>query len=58
MSKRMDGRAPDQLRTIRLLTDFTENPLASVLCEFGNTKVLCTVCLEEGVPRFLQAAAG
>jgi len=54
MSKRMDGRAPDQLRPVRLLTDFTENPLASVLCEFGGTKVLCTVCLEEAVPRFLQ----
>jgi ribonuclease PH len=54
MRKRMDGRAPDQLRPVRLLPDFTENPLASVLCEFGATKVLCTVCLEEGVPRFLQ----
>ena len=49
---RSDGRAPDQLRSIRLLTDFTENPLASVLCEFGSTKVLCTVCNEEAVPRF------
>jgi ribonuclease PH len=54
MKKRMDGRAPDQLRPVRLLPDFTENPLASVLCEFGATKVLCTVCLEESVPRFLQ----
>jgi ribonuclease PH len=54
ITKRMDGRAPDQLRAIRLLTDFTENPLASVLCEFGATKVLCTVCVEETVPRFLQ----
>jgi ribonuclease PH len=54
MKKRIDGRAPDQLRPVRLLTDFTENPLASVLCEFGATKVLCTVCLEESVPRFLQ----
>jgi ribonuclease PH len=53
VSKRLDGRAPDQLRAVRLLPDFTENPLASVLCEFGATKVLCTVCLEEGVPRFL-----
>jgi ribonuclease PH len=54
MKKRMDGRALDQLRPVRLLPDFTENPLASVLCEFGATKVLCTVCLEEGVPRFLS----
>jgi len=51
--KRMDGRAPEQLRTVRLITDFTDNPLASVLCEFGATKVLCTVCAEESVPRFL-----
>jgi len=54
MTKRLDGRAPDQLRPVRLLTDFTENPLASVLCEFGGTKVLCTVCLEAAVPRFLH----
>ena len=52
--KRMDGRAPDELRPVRLLTDFTENPLASVVCEFGKTKVLCTVCSEESVPRFLK----
>ncbi len=52
--KRIDGRLPDQLRPIRLLPDFTDNPLASVLCEFGATKVLCTVCVEETVPRFLQ----
>ena len=49
---RSDGRAPDQLRPVRLLTNFTENPLASVLCEFGATKVLCTVSNEESVPRF------
>jgi len=55
--KRMDGRAPDQLRTVRLITDFTDNPLASVLCEFGATKVLCTVCAEESVPRFLYGQA-
>jgi len=49
---RSNGRAPDQLRPVRLLTNFTENPLASVLCEFGATKVLCTVSNEETVPRF------
>ncbi len=49
---RSDGRRPDQLRPVQLLTNFTENPLASVLCEFGATKVLCTVSSEETVPRF------
>jgi len=53
---RSDGRAPDELRPLRLVTDFTENPLGSVLCEMGRTKVLCTVCHESGVPRFLQGS--
>jgi ribonuclease PH len=51
---RHDGRAPDALRPLLLTLDFTENPLASVLCELGRTKVLCTVCAEESVPRFLH----
>lgn len=51
---RGDGRAADELRPIRLVVDYTENPLASVLCEFGRTRVLCTVCEEDTVPRFLQ----
>jgi ribonuclease PH len=52
--KRIDGRLPEQLRPVVLTADFTANPLASVLCEFGATKVLCTVCVEETVPRFLM----
>jgi ribonuclease PH len=51
---RPDGRRADELRPLRLEPDFTENPLASVLCRMGKTIVLCTVCLEESVPRFLQ----
>jgi len=56
MTKRLDGRGPNELRAIRLTTDFTDNPLASVLCEFGRTKVLCTVCSEETTPRFLHGS--
>jgi ribonuclease PH len=52
--KRMDGRAPGELRPVTITTDFTANPLASVLVEFGQTKVLCTVCNEEKVPRFMS----
>jgi ribonuclease PH len=51
---RPDGRAADELRPVRLEPDFIENPLASVLCRFGRTLVLCTVCEEASVPRFLQ----
>jgi len=53
---RSDGRMADQLRQVRLTTDYTENPLASVLCEMGKTMVLCTVCEEYKVPRFLRGA--
>ncbi|HIG71172.1 MAG TPA: ribonuclease PH [Myxococcales bacterium] len=53
---RKDGRALDQLRAIELIPDFTANPLGSVLCSMGNTKVLCTVCEESGVPRWLKGS--
>ena len=51
---RIDGRLPNDLRPVRLVPDFTDNPLASVLCEFGRTVVLCTVSEEDAVPRFLR----
>jgi len=53
---RGDGRAADELRPVRFEVDFTEHPLGSVLCRVGRTWVLCTVCEEEGVPRFLQGS--
>ena len=40
---RSDGRASDQLRPVRLLTDFTENPLASVLCPRNHQSRNCIV---------------
>jgi ribonuclease PH len=51
---RADGRLANDLRPVRLVPDFTENPLASVLCEFGRTVILCTVSEEDAVPRFLR----
>jgi ribonuclease PH len=51
---RADGRAANDLRGLRLVPDFTDNPLASVLCEIGRTMVLCTVSEEASVPRFLR----
>jgi ribonuclease PH len=54
---RSDGRAPDELRPVRITLDFTDAPLASVLCEMGRTKVLCTVSEEASVPRFLHGTA-
>ncbi|MFP6607535.1 MAG: ribonuclease PH [Myxococcota bacterium] len=53
---RRDGRAADQLRPVELQLDFTENPLGSVLCSMGRTRVLCTVTEEDGVPRWLRGS--
>ena len=51
---RIDGRKPDELRPVNFVIDFLKNPLSSVLVEFGNTKVLCTITLDEKVPPFLK----
>lgn len=49
---RFDGRAVDELRPVRITRGFTTNPAGSVLVEFGNTRVMCTASVSEGVPRF------
>ena len=51
---RSDGRRADELRPLEFEVDFTEQPLGSVLCSMGRTKVLCTVSEEQAVPRWLR----
>ncbi len=51
---RPSGRAADQMRPIRITRHYTKHAEGSVLVEFGDTKVICTVSAEAGVPRFLQ----
>jgi len=52
--KRPSGRAADQLRAIRITRNYTKHAEGSVLVEFGDTKVICTASIENGVPRFLK----
>src|SRR6187397_1164666 len=54
MAVRPSGRAPDELRAVRFIRRFTQHAEGSVLVEFGNTRVLCTASVEEGVPGFLR----
>ena len=54
MAARPSGRAPDELRAVRFTRRFTRHAEGSVLMEFGNTHVLCTASVEEGVPGFLR----
>ena len=53
MTSRSGGRRADQLRPLRITRRFTKHAEGSVLIEAGDTKVLCTASVEEGVPRFL-----
>jgi ribonuclease PH len=54
MKARPSGRAPDELRQVRITRRFTRHAEGSVLVEFGDTRVLCTASVEEGVPSFLR----
>lgn len=51
-----EGRRPDELRPVELLTGFVEQAHGSVLASFGRTRVLCTATVEEGVPRWLAGS--
>lgn len=51
---RPSGRSTDQMREIRFTRQYTMHAEGSVLVEFGNTKVLCTASVEQGVPRFMR----
>ncbi len=51
---RPSGRAPDQLRNIRFTRQYTKHAEGSVLVEFGDTRVLCNVSVDEKVPGFLK----
>lgn len=52
--QRSDGRQPNQLRPVQFERQFTRFAPGSVLASSGNTKVLCNVTLQSGVPKFLE----
>lgn len=54
--QRSDGRQFNQLRPIQFQREFTRFAAGSVLTSCGNTQVLCTVTVAEGVPKFLEGS--
>ncbi len=52
--KRTDGRLAAQARACAIETDFVKTADGSCLITVGNTKVICTASVEEGVPPFLR----
>lgn len=53
---RPSGRRFNELREIRITRHFTKHAEGAVLVEFGDTKVICTASVSEGVPRFLKGS--
>lgn len=51
---RLDGRAADELRPMKITRDFMKYAEGSCLIEFGDTKVICTASVEDKVPPFLK----
>ncbi|HTH49019.1 MAG TPA: ribonuclease PH [Candidatus Limnocylindria bacterium] len=51
---RADGRRADQLRPIRFQNHIAPHATGSTLIEWGNTRVICGVTIEESVPRWMK----
>src|ERR1041384_2190969 len=53
-STRADGRAAGALRPIRFVNQFAPHATGSTLIEWGSTRVICAVTVEETVPRWMK----
>ena len=51
---RPDGRRPDQLRPLRFQIGIAPHAAGSTLIEWGNTRVICAVMVDEVVPRWMK----
>jgi ribonuclease PH len=58
MTSRSWGRTKSQARPIKLITNFTQFAAGSCLCEYGDTKVLCTASIEESIPNWMRGTRG
>ena len=54
MLERSYGRQTHEMRPVRITTHYTKHAEGSVLIEVGETKVICTASVTEGVPRFMK----
>jgi ribonuclease PH len=51
---RLDGRAAEQVRPVSFEQGVAPHATGSVLVAMGNTRVICGVMVEEGVPRWMK----
>lgn len=52
--KRLDGRSYNQLRNIKIIVNAFGYAPGNLLFQMGDTKVLCSVTMQTGVPPFLK----
>ena len=55
---RIDGRRPDQLRTVEIIPNVNKFAEGSCLIRCGNTHVLCTASVEERTPPHVPEGTG
>jgi ribonuclease PH len=54
VASRVDGRLANQLRPLHFRNDIAPYATGSTLVEWGNTRVICGVTVEESVPRWMK----
>ncbi len=55
-AKRVDGRSVNQLRPVTITPDYVSTADGSCLIEVGGTRVICTACIEPGVPAWREGS--
>src|SRR5450755_67096 len=53
---RLDQRRPDQMRPVKITTNYLMTAEGSAVISVGNTRVLCAASVEESVPPFLRGS--
>ncbi len=54
--RRADGRAPNELRPVRIIRNYIRHAEGSALIQLGETRVVCTATVEERVPLWLRGS--
>ena len=53
-ARRADGRAPNQLRPVKIVPDYLKFAEGSVLIRVGDTRVICAVTIDDRVPGWMR----
>lgn len=56
--RRPDGRAANQLRSVKLVHDYLKFAEGSVLIRVGDTRVICAATIEDRVPGWMRGKGG